>query len=82
MFLLFALVRSVFVSRRALVLENLALRQQLAAYMRTCKRPRLRTADRVVWVWLSKLWQEWATVLIIVKPQTVIGWHRQGWRLY
>jgi hypothetical protein len=82
MALLFGLVRSLFVSRGALVLENLALRQQLAAYERTCKRPRLRTADRVFWVWLSKLWPKWSSVLLIVKPQTVIGWHRQGFKLY
>jgi hypothetical protein len=82
MALLIGWVRSLLVIRGALVLENLALRQQLATYTRTCKRPRLRPADRFFWIWLSKLWRHWSTVLIIVKPQTVIGWHRQGWRLY
>jgi hypothetical protein len=47
---------SFFRGKRALVLENLALRQQLAVYRRVQKRPRLRSADRVFWVWLSRLW--------------------------
>ena len=54
---LFGFLRSLFVSRETLVFENLALRQQLAAYKRTCKRPRLRMVDRTFWVWLSKLWR-------------------------
>ena len=48
--LLFGFFRSLFVSRETLVFENLALRQQLAAYKRTCKRPRLRMVDRAFWV--------------------------------
>ena len=82
MSLLFGLVRSLFVSRGALVLENLALRQQLASYKRSGKRPRFRTTDRILWVWLSRLWRSWSTALIIVKPKTVIDWHRQGRKLY
>ena len=54
----------------------------LATYKRIGRRPRLRTADRVFWIWISKLWNNWRTPLIIVKPQTVIRWHRQGFRLY
>ncbi len=75
-------LRSLFVSRETLVLENLALRQQLNAYKRTGKRPRLRMVDRAFWVWLSKLWRKWSTALVIVKPETVIRWHRQGFKLY
>ncbi len=75
-------LRSLFVSRETLVFENLALRQQLAAYQRTCKRPRLRMVDRAFWVGLSKLWRKWPTALVIVKPETVIRWHRQGFMLY
>ena len=71
-----------FKGRKALILENLALRQQLAVYKRIGKRPRLRPADRVFWVWLSRLWRGWRTPLILVKPETVIRWHRQGFRLY
>ena len=69
---------SFFTGRRTLVLENLALRQQLAVYKRVQKRPRLRSTDRAFWVWLSKLWNGWKTPLILVKPETVIRWHRRG----
>jgi hypothetical protein len=82
MALLVGFLRSLFIHRETLILENLALRQQLAAYKRTSKRPRLRMFDRAFWVGLSKLWQKWSTALVIVKPETVIRWHRQGFRLY
>ncbi len=82
MTLLFGFLRSLFIHRSALILENLALRQQLATYKRSLKRPALRTFDRAFWVALSKLWQDWSSALIVVKPQTVIRWHRQGFRLY
>ena len=77
-----AVFGSFFRGRRALILENLALRQQLAVYKRVQKRPRLRSTDRAFWVWLSKLWDGWRTSLILVRPETVIRWHRQGFRLY
>ena len=64
-----AAFRSFFKGRRALVLENLALRQQLAVYKRVHKRPRLRSADRAFWVWLSELWDGWTTPLILVRPE-------------
>ena len=82
MTLLVGFLRSLFIHREALVLENLALRQQLAAYKRACKRPRLRMRDRTFWVWLSKRWLKWPAALVIVKPETVIRWHRQGFQLY
>ena len=78
MTLLLGFLRSLVISRETLALENLALRQQLASYERTTKRLRLRTFDRVFWVWLSRVWSSWSTALIIVKPQTVLTWHRQG----
>jgi len=81
MSLLFSFLRSSFIARRSLVFENLALRRQLAAYKRTCKRRRLRMIDRAFWVGLSKLYADWQSALIVVKPQTVIGWHRQGFKL-
>ena len=65
-----------------LALENLALRQQLAIVQRKTKRPRLTQADRAFWVALCRLWPDWHNALIIVKPQTVIGWHRKGFKLY
>ena len=67
--------------QRNLVLENLSLRQQLAILKRTQKRPAIRTKDRVFWVWLSRIWSDWRTPLLIVRPETIIGWHRKGFRL-
>jgi transposase InsO family protein len=65
---------------RAVALENLALRQQLAALTRTTKRPQLRTCDRFFWVLLAKSWRDWRSALIIVQPDTVVRWHRQWLR--
>ena len=75
-------LRTVFLPRAALAAENLALRQQLAVFQVSAKRPKLRKRDRVFWAWLSRLWADWRSCLMIVKPETVIGWHRQGFRLY
>jgi hypothetical protein len=70
-------------SRRELVLENLVLRHQLEVLMRTKPKARLSAADRVLWVWLRRLWpDDWADHLRIVRPATVIGWHHKGRRLY
>jgi len=69
-------------SQKALAMENLALRQQLAILRRTMKRPRLTKTDRLFWVFLSRIWRDWAQVLIIVKPETVISWHRKGFKLF
>ena len=72
-----------FRSRLALQVEILALRHQLNVLRRsTDARRKLRTSDRVLWVWLSRLWPAWRSALVIVKPETVIHWHRQGFRLY
>jgi putative transposase len=68
-------------TRASLVLENLALRQQLAIYQRNQKHPRLRAGDRVFWVLLRRLWSGWERALIVVRPETVIAWHRQGFKL-
>ena len=70
-------------SRASLHLEILALRHQLAVVNRT-RRPRLRltSADRVLWAWLSRTWRGWRSVLHIVQPETVVGWHRRGFRLF
>ena len=71
-------------SRAALQAEILALRHQLLVLQRTNRKHRLqiRALDRVFWVWLSNLWSGWRSALIIVKPATVIAWHRKGFRLY
>ena len=78
----FLFLRGIVSDKAELAAENLALRQQLSILQHSAKRPRLRIRDRIFWVWLSKLWQDWRQVLIIVKPDTIIRWHRQGFRLY
>jgi putative transposase len=69
-------------SRRDIALENLVLRHQLHVALRTTPSPRLKNPDRVLWVWLHHVWPSWREHLLIVKPETVIRWHRKGWRLY
>ena len=74
--------RVLLAGRAALVTENLALRHQLAVLRRSVSRPRLRRRDRILWAWLSRIWKDWRSSLVIVKPDTVVSWHRQGFRLY
>lgn len=74
--------REIFVGRAALLTEILALRQQVAVLKRKRPRPALRVVDRVFWVVLSCLWAGWRHSLVIVRPETVIGWHRKGFRLF
>ena len=69
-------------TRRQLAVEVLALRHQLGVLQRSVKRPRLTDADRGLWVLLSRRWAGWSDSLIIVKPATVIKWHRAGFRRY
>ena len=69
-------------SRGDTALEILALRQQLAVLKRQRPRPPLKAGDRFFWTTLRCLWSRWAEVLLIVKPDTVVGWHRTGFRLY
>ena len=77
-----ALCRSLLRTQAALAAENLILRQQLAVFEHSAKKPKLSTRDRVFWVWLSRLWPNWRSMLLIVQPETVIRWHKQGFRLY
>ena len=68
-------------SQAALRVENAALRHQLAVLQRQARgRPRLRPVDRLVWMWLCHLWPGSRSALVIVKPDTVLRWHRQGFR--
>jgi putative transposase len=69
-------------TQRSLVLENLALRHQLAVLQRTVPRPRLRTADRLFWVLLSRLWAGWNDAISVVQPATVLRWQRTGFKLF
>src|SRR5882762_1082022 len=81
--LLFSL-RDCFRARAVLQAEILALRHQLLVLQRSSRGHRLclGCADRVLWVWLSRLWNDWRSALLLVKPQTVIAWQRKGFRLY
>ena len=76
------LFRALFRDRSQLALENLALRQQLAILRRKVVRPRLRQAERAFWVNLARVWDQWRSALILVKPETVLRWHRQGFRYF
>jgi len=66
----------------AVTLENIALRHQLIVLQRSIPRPQLRRRDRIFWVGLSRLWANWRSSLVLVRPATVVAWHRQGFRLY
>ncbi len=69
--------------RASLQLELVALRHQLAVLERKrTTRPRLTRIDRFFWVWLYRLWPGCLDMVVIVKPDTVIGWHRMGFRLF
>jgi putative transposase len=74
--------RSLTRSRHALVLENLALRQQLASLAHRGRRSQLARVDRLFWVVLREWWADWAAALAIVKPATVVAWHRRAARAY
>src|SRR2546421_11550319 len=71
-----------FKSRATLHLENLALRHQLGVLRRSVKRPKLTPADRLLWAWLCEVWNDWRSSLVVVKPETVIAWHRKSFRLF
>ena len=77
-----AIARLIFRSRLELLIENLALRQQLAVFKQQRCRPRLSPADRAFWVFLRQVWCGCANALILVEPNTVVGWQRQGFRLF
>ncbi len=63
------------------MIENLALRQQLAT-LASRRRPVIRPADRAFWILLRRFWSGWAESLAIVRPDTVVRWHRAGFRIY
>src|SRR5437764_11662752 len=81
--LLLSLIRAAVRDREALVAENLLLRHQLAVLTRpTRKRPRLRVRDKLFWVVVRALRRDWRRHLVVVRPESVIRWHRQAWRLF
>ena len=79
---LMAYVVSRFRSHQSLRLENMALRHQLTVYQHTVKRPKLQPADRLFWVWLSRLWAGWHQALEFVQPRTVLAWQKKRFRDY
>ncbi len=80
--LLVAVIIAVFKDRADLIAENVALRHQLSCLKHRRKRPRLRPLDRALWAILSRFWGRWRELLVMVKPATVVGWHRQGFKLF
>jgi hypothetical protein len=79
---LLAAVRVFFRSRNDTALEILALRQQLILLKRKRPRPRLNPLDRLIWMTLQCLWSRWAEVLVVVKSEIVVSWHRAAFRLF
>lgn len=65
-----------------LAAQNLVLHQQLTVLKRTNRRPKIKTLDRLFWVLLSWVWGSWRKSLFIVKPETVVRWHRKGFKLF
>jgi transposase InsO family protein len=82
LYALLATARSRPKPQRELALENVAFPQQLGIVQRKTQRPKLTQADRAFWVALCRLWPDWQNALIIVKPDSVIGSHREGFELY
>ena len=71
-----------FRSRLAMQMKRIALRHQVTVYKQRISRPRLRPSDRLLWVWLSRLWPAWQEVLEFVQPRTVIAWQKKRFRDY
>ena len=72
----------IFCTRQSLMLENLALRQQLAVLKRKHPRPRLGPLDKLFWVIVRGFWSQWKGALVLALPETVVRWHRAGFKLY
>ena len=79
---LLRLVRALAADRTRLALENLALRQQLTVLQRSVERPNLNDGDRLFWTMACEFLENWKEHLVIVKPETVLRWHRHGFRYY
>ena len=80
--LLLTLINALLADRSRLALENVALRQQLTILRRSVKRARIDDSDRVFWILMRRLVGNWRDTLLIVQPDTVVRWHRNGWRYY
>ena len=80
--ILLASISAWFRSRLSVQIERIALRHQVAVYKQSISRPKLRPTDRLLWVWLSRLWPGWQEVLAFVHPRTVIAWQKKRCRNY
>ena len=80
--LLLVTLRACLCARSDLVLENLLLRHQLAVALRSAPHPKLRRRDRLLWILVRRFCADWRRHLVLVRPETVVGWHRRGWRLF
>lgn len=78
----FDLLQLAIKERTQLALENIALRQQLAVYKRSVKRPNINDGDRIFWMTIMRFLREWNDAVVIVKPETVVKWHRKGFKHY
>jgi hypothetical protein len=79
---LWTFLRALSTGAAGVALENLALRHQLLILQRSVVGPHLFRWDRILWVWVSRVWTDWRSSLVIVQPATVLAWPRQGFRLY
>src|SRR5262249_29755694 len=72
----------IFGGQKQVALENAALRQQLSVFKRDVQRPKLTDRDRIFWIGLRMIWRDWKSALVIVRPETVILWHRKRFKQY
>ena len=79
--ILLPMLARLFRERHELLVENLLLRHQLHVALRSRPRPDLKSRDRFFWLLVQRLVPDWKQHLILVQPETVVRWHRQGWRL-
>jgi predicted transcriptional regulator len=80
--LILQLIRNIFKAKTKLIIENLALRQQLAILNMKVKHRKINCFDRIFWITLSKFYSKWKNSLVIVQPETVIKWHRKLFKIY
>lgn len=78
LFGMLAYARAFLMTRHSLAVETAALRQQLAVYKRKRPRPELNQFDRLFWIIFRRVWNNWSEALVLVKPDTVVSWHRAG----
>jgi putative transposase len=78
----FGAMLRIFRTQRSLMLEHLVLRQQLVVLKRKHPKPRLGPLDKLFWLGVRRFWPQWKGALVIVLPETVVRWHRSGFKLY